>query len=131
FLINKYQQEFKKHGNKAKSLQRVISKVGNATLMTNLTTAAGFGTFIFTKSELLKEFGIVAFLNILFLFLLCLIVIPIIYSYMPLPKEKHLAHLGKNYMRSFITWIENTIRKHSVAVFAVAVGLLVSEIIGI
>lgn len=131
FLINKYQQEVKKHGNKAKSLQRVISKVGNATLMTNLTTAAGFGTFIFTKSELLKEFGIVAFLNILFLFLLCLIIIPIMYSYMPLPKEKHLAHLGKNYTKKLVTWIENTIRKHSVAVFAVAVTILSLGIIGI
>ncbi|MGV7106195.1 efflux RND transporter permease subunit [Flavobacterium sp. U410] len=131
FLINKYQQEIKKHGNKIKSLQRVISKVGNATLMTNLTTAAGFATFIVTESELLKEFGIVASLNILFLFLLCLIIIPIAYSYMPLPKEKHLAHLGKNYMNSFIQWIENTIRKHSVAVFAVATGLLVFGIIGI
>lgn len=130
FLINKYQQEIKKHGNKMKSLQRVISKVGNATLMTNLTTAAGFATFIVTESELLKEFGTVASLNILFLFLLCLIVIPIAYSYMPVPKEKHLAHLGKNYMNSFIQWIENTIRKHSVAVFAVAIGLLVLGIIG-
>src|SRR5690606_36539111 len=57
FLINKYQQEVKKHGNQAKSLQRVISKVGDATLMTNLTTAAGFATFIITESTLLKEFG--------------------------------------------------------------------------
>ena len=63
--------------------------------MTNLTTAAGFGTFIFTDSKLLKEFGIVASLNIVFLFILCLIIIPIVYSYMPMPKEKHLAHLGK------------------------------------
>ena len=131
FLINKYQQEFKQHGNKVKSLQRVISKVGNATLMTNLTTAAGFGTFIFTKSELLKEFGVVAFLNIVFLFLLCLIIIPIVYSYMPLPKEKHLAHLGKNYTKSFISWIENLIRKHKVAIFAVAIGALTAGIIGI
>ncbi|HER40744.1 MAG TPA: RND family transporter, partial [Salinimicrobium catena] len=60
FLINKYQQEIKKHGNQAKSLQRVITKVGNATLMTNLTTASGFATFILTESTLLKEFGIVA-----------------------------------------------------------------------
>ncbi len=131
FLINKYQREFKQHGNKVKSLQRVISKVGNATLMTNLTTAAGFGTFIFTKSELLKEFGVVAFLNIVFLFLLCLIIIPIVYSYMPLPKEKHLAYLGKNYTKSFISWIENLIRKHKVAIFAVAIGALTAGIIGI
>jgi uncharacterized protein len=131
FLINKYQQEIKNHGNKAKSLQRVISKVGNATLMTNLTTAAGFGTFIFTDSTLLKEFGIVASLNIVFLFFLCLIIIPIIYSYMPMPKEKHLAHLGKNYMSAFINWIENTIRHHRIAVFSSAIGLLVLGIIGI
>jgi predicted RND superfamily exporter protein len=131
FLINKYQQEIKNHGNKAKSLQRVISKVGNATLMTNLTTAAGFGTFILTDSKLLKEFGIVASLNIVFLFILCLIIIPIVYSYMPMPKKKHLAHLGKNYMATFMNWIENTIRHHRVAVFSTAIGILVMGIIGI
>ncbi|CAM3779491.1 RND family transporter [Flavobacterium cucumis] len=131
FLINKYQQEIKNHGNKAKSLQRVISKVGNATLLTNLTTAAGFGTFILTDSKLLSEFGVVASLNIVFLFILCLIIIPIVYSYLPMPKEKHLAHLGKNYMAKFIYWIENTIRHHRVAVFSTAIGILVLGIIGI
>jgi predicted RND superfamily exporter protein len=39
FLTNKYQQEYVAHGNKARALQRVITKVGTATLMTNLTTA--------------------------------------------------------------------------------------------
>ncbi|MCW1146700.1 efflux RND transporter permease subunit [Flavobacterium lacisediminis] len=131
FLINKYQQEIKNHGNKAKSLQRVISKVGNATLMTNLTTAAGFGTFIFTDSKLLSEFGIVASLNIVFLFILCLIIIPIVYSYMPMPKEKHLAHLGKNYMAKFMQWIENTIRHHRIAVFSASIIILIVGIIGI
>ena len=56
FLINKYQQEIKKHGQQAKALQRVITKIGNATLMTNITTASGFATFVFVKSNLLREF---------------------------------------------------------------------------
>lgn len=131
FLINKYQSEIRNHGNKAKSLQRVISKVGNSTLMTNLTTAAGFGTFIFTDSKLLKEFGIVASLNIVFLFFLSLIIIPILYSYMPLPKEKHLAHLGKNYMASFLNWIENAVKYRRVTIFAFVISLLVLGVIGI
>ncbi|MFD2908823.1 RND family transporter [Flavobacterium ardleyense] len=131
FLINKYQSEIRNHGNKAKSLQRVIAKVGNSTLMTNLTTAAGFGTFIFTDSKLLKEFGVVASLNIVFLFFLCLIIIPIAYSYMPLPKEKHLAHLGKNYMASFLNWIENTVKNRRVTIFAFVISLLVLGVIGI
>ena len=131
FLINKYQQEIKKHGNKAKSLQRVISRVGNATLMTNLTTAAGFATFIITDSDLLKEFGIIASLNIIFLFFLSLIIVPIMYSYMPLPKDKHLAHLEKNYIQFFIDWILITIKKKTIAIYSVAIGLLVFGIIGI
>ena len=131
FLINKYQQEIKKHGNKAKSLQRVISRVGNATLMTNLTTAAGFATFIITDSDLLKEFGIMASLNIIFLFFLSLIIIPILYSYMPLPKDKHLAHLEKNYIQFFIDWILVTIKKRTIAIYSVAIGLLVFGITGI
>lgn len=96
FLINKYQQEIQKHGNQAKSLQRVIAKVGNATLMTNLTTASGFATFILTDSELLKQFGVVASINIIAIFVLSLLIIPVIYSYLRPPKTRHLRHLNKN-----------------------------------
>ena len=88
FLINKYHQEIKQHGNQAKSLQRVIAKVGNATLMTNVTTASGFATFILTNSQLLKEFGIVASICILAIFLLCLLIIPILYSFMASAKKQ-------------------------------------------
>ncbi len=49
FLTNKYHQEYKVHRNKAKALQRVITKVGMATLMTNLTTAIGFATLCSVK----------------------------------------------------------------------------------
>lgn len=130
FLTNKYQQEFLAHGNKARSLQRVITKVGTATLMTNLTTAAGFATFIITNSELLKEFGIVASVSIMALFFLCLIIIPIYYSYQPVPKEKHLEHLKRNYTRSLMTWIEKMVRQNKNHVYIVAVFLFVVSLYG-
>ena len=131
FLINKYQQEIKKHGNQARSLQRVIAKIGNATLMTNLTTASGFATFIFIESKLLREFGILASLNIVAIFLLSLLIIPIAYSYMPSPKEKHLEHLRKNWINFIVQKIENTVRHHRPAVYFSSVGILVLSIIGI
>ena len=130
FLINKYQQEIKQHGNQAKSLQRVIAKVGNATLMTNLTTASGFATFILTNSKLLSEFGIVASINIIAIFLLCLFIIPIIYSFMAVPKYKHLKHLNKNWINKFVDWMEDTVRTKKIAIYATAVLLLCASIIG-
>ena len=130
FLINKYQHEVRKHGNKAKSLQRVITKIGNATLMTNVTTASGFATFIFTKSKLLQEFGTVASLSILAIFILCLLIIPIIYSVMPMPKDKHLEHLSKRWINRFVNWMETMVKHRKITIYVTSLILLIVSIIG-
>lgn len=131
FLINKYQQEVNKHGNQALSLQRVISRIGNATLMTNVTTASGFATFIITDSKLLTEFGIVASLNILGIFILSLLIIPILYSFMAMPKTKHLRHLKKRWIGSFVAWMERIVRNHQITVYVISIIMLLGSIIGI
>lgn len=131
FLINKYQHEIKLHGNQAKSLQRVITKIGNATLMTNVTTASGFATFIFTQSELLKEFGILASINIIAIFILSLLIIPILYSYMPSPNEKHLRHLGKQWIEGFVEWVVKMVKHRRVTIYFTSVAVLVLSVVGI
>lgn len=124
FLTNKYHQECRVHGNQAKALVRVITKVGTPTLITNLTTSFGFATFIVTNNVLLKEFGTVTSINIIALFLLCLFVIPVAYSYMSIPKERHLDHLEKSYSVSFLNWIQKTIKSKRTIVYTVALSLL-------
>lgn len=131
FLINKYQQEVAKHGNKVKSLQRVIMKIGNATLMTNLTTASGFATFILTDSKVLKEFGIVASINIIAIFLLSLLIIPVVYSFMRRPSQKHLKHLNRLYLKEFVKWMENKVRYKRINVYIISIFSLIFGIIGI
>ena len=131
FLINKYQQEIKKHGQQAKALQRVISKIGNATLMTNITTASGFATFVFVKSNLLREFGILASVNIVSIFILALLIIPILYSFMPVPKKKHLNHLERRWIENVVDWMEKIVRKKRVTVYFTTVIVIVAGIIGV
>jgi len=131
FLINKYQHEVKKHGNQARSLQRVISKIGNATLMTNITTACGFATFILTDSQILKEFGTVASINIMVIFILSILLIPIIYSFLPLPKKKHLNHLNNDWLNTFVGFLSNTVKKKRILVFIISILCLCISIIGI
>ncbi|HOD09996.1 MAG TPA: efflux RND transporter permease subunit, partial [Flavobacterium sp.] len=131
FFINKYHQEYHKHANKAKALQRVITKTGTATLMTNITTAVGFATFIATNNDLLREFGIVTTINILAIYLLCLLIVPIFFSYIPPPIPRHLGHLERESLTSFLKWIVNTVKYNRVGVYVTAVCLLVFGIIGI
>jgi len=130
FLINKYQHEVRLHGNKVKSLQRVITKVGNATLMTNVTTASGFATFILTESTLLKEFGVVASLSILAIFILCLLVIPIIYTFLPYPKQRHLEHLNKRWIGGFVNWMERMVKHRKITIYVTAFLLIIGSMIG-
>ena len=131
FLINKYQHEVKKHGNQARSLQRVISKIGNATLMTNITTACGFATFILTDSQILKEFGTVASINIMVIFILSILLIPIIYSFLPLPEKKHLNHLNNDWLNTFVGFLSNTVKKKRIPVFIISILCLCISIVGI
>ena len=131
FFINKYHQEYYKHANKAKALQRVITKTGTATLMTNITTAVGFATFIATNNDLLREFGIVTTINILAIYLLCLLIVPIFFSYIPPPIPRHLGHLQRESLTSFLKWIVNTVKYNRVGVYVTAVCLLAFGIIGI
>ena len=131
FLINKYQQEFAKNRDKLKSLESVIIKIGNATLMTNLTTASGFATFILTNSQVLKEFGIVASLNIMAIFLLSLLIIPIAYSFSGIPNKKHLKHLENVSIKKIVKWLEGRVRKERLKTYIISLISLILGIIGI
>jgi len=131
FLLNKFHHEYSIHGNKIKSISRIITKVGNATLLTNTTTALGFATFMFTDSTVMKEFGLVASINIFGVFLLSILLVPIIYSFRGDPKTRHLKHLDKKWTHGIIEWIKSIIETSRPTIYAVSILLLVISIIGI
>ncbi|MFI0491583.1 RND family transporter [Flavobacterium sp.] len=131
FLINKYQQEILLHRNQAKALQRVISKIGVSTLMTNLTTAAGFATFMITGNDLLFEFGLVTSINVITVYLITLLIVPIASSFVAIPKEKHLYHLRKTYLSSVLNWVEYAVRNNRKTIYIIYGLLMVFSIIGV
>lgn len=131
FLTNKYHQEYKIHRNKAKALQRVTTKIGMATLITNVTTAIGFATFAGSSNKLLIEFGIVTAINIFALFFLCLAVIPIFHSYIPAPKDRHIEHLDRGSVKRFMDWILHNIKYNRTKVYLVTFSLFAISVFGI
>ncbi|TLX77134.1 RND family transporter [Labilibacter sediminis] len=131
FLLNKYHQEYRKHGNKIKALQRVIRKIGNATFLTNLTTASGFATFIFTSSRILVEFGIIAAINIIGVFILSLLLIPIIFSFLSAPKERHLNHLDNKAVNNIVDKLVHISLNHRNTVYITTGAILLLGFIGI
>ena len=131
YMLNKFHHEYVSHGNKIKALQRVIIKIGNATFLTNLTTASGFATFIIVKSDILKQFGIVASLNILSLFLLSLLLIPIIFSFIGPPSSKSVKHLESKLVSRVIEQLLKMTQHYRTVVYFATIIILGVGIYGI
>lgn len=131
FMVNKYHAEYVRHGNKIKALQRMVQKIGNATFLSNLTTAAGFATFIITSSQILKDFGIIAFASITTVFVICIILIPTVFSFLPVPDKKQTKHLYNRFINQLIDRIIRLVGYHRTAIYAITTCLLVVGIIGI
>ncbi|TBX27177.1 patched family protein [Jiulongibacter sediminis] len=106
FLINRYQEEFLKCNDQILALKIAIEKIGKTTFIANVTTFIGFFVFYFTGSPLLLEFGLVAAISVLATWAVSLILIPIIFSYNPKPKAKHVRHLENKNISKFLEFID-------------------------
>lgn len=129
-LLNKYHSEFKNHGNKIKSLSRMVQRIGLTTFLANLTTAIGFGVFYFTKSRLLMEFGLVAAINVMATYLISIILIPIVFSYLPEPDVKHTRHLQAKRINKLLEWIDKIVHHHYKVVFVTVIVIVVISVYG-
>ncbi len=130
YILNKYHWEYRLHGNKIRALSRVIQRIGPASLMVNTATAAGFGAFILVSNQLLREFGIVAAISIFIEYILCILMLPIIFSYMDPPGEKHLSHLNNKFFSKILEKIIYLIEFKRPAIFITAGVLTFIGIVG-
>jgi predicted RND superfamily exporter protein len=130
YLMNKYHAEFAAHGNKMLAISRVIRKVGVATFLTNLTTAIGFLVLLTADITILREFGIVAGINVMATFVVSLILIPGVFSWMPPPSAKHLRHLDFKLIDTLLTGIDLSVHRHRAMIYSITIVLVGFAVIG-
>jgi uncharacterized protein len=131
YLLNKYHLEFDKTKDKLTAINVVVQKMGLATFLTNLTVAIGFLTLLATDITILREFGIVAGINIMVLFFVSLIMIPSVFSWLPVPTERHLRHLNFPLMGSFLRSIDLMVHRKRLLIYIVSIATAVISVFGI
>lgn len=130
YLLNKYHQEYSRHGEKRKALTYIIQRIGFVTLLTNFTTAIGFLVLLSTDITILREFGIVAGVNIIATFIVSIILIPGIFSYLPAPTKRQLKHLDARPLDKVLTTFDLLVHRHKYTVMGVTAVILVISIVG-
>ncbi|MBY0482196.1 MAG: MMPL family transporter [Chitinophagaceae bacterium] len=131
YFLNKYHTTYKEIPDKDKALVTMVGRMGIVTLFCNIAAAIGFAVFAFTKSALLKEFGVVAGINIMALFLISLLFIPSVLSYLPSPKPKHVRYLDNKYLEYILVKIERWAFHHAKWVYGITAIITVLAVMGI
>ncbi|MBK8609705.1 MAG: MMPL family transporter [Chitinophagaceae bacterium] len=131
YFINKYHSSYLQHGDKEKSLFDMVSKMGVVTLFCNLTAAIGFGVFALTKSAILQEFGVVAGISIMIIFVVSFILLPAALSYLPAPKPSQTKYLNNKWIINLLLRIERWVFHHQKTVYAVTAVVLIFSVVGV
>jgi uncharacterized protein len=131
YILNKYHWEYRSHGSKLRALTRVVERIGFASLMTNAATAFGFAAFILIPNQLLREFGIVTAINIMLEYLLCILLLPIIFSFIKPPSQRHVKHLDSSFFGSILNKIIYLINNRRGVIYTISGILLIIGIFGI
>jgi len=130
YFLNKYHSTYKKTGNKEQSLIDMVSKMGIVTLFCNLTAAIGLAVFALTKSEILKEFGVVAGISIMMIFVISFILLPAILSFMKVPPQKELKYLDIKFFTTLLLRIEHWVFNHKKIVYSITLVTVIFSLIG-
>ncbi len=131
YFLNKYHSSFRDTREKNKALHEMISKMGVVTLFCNIAAAIGFGVFALTKSAILKEFGVVAGINIMMLFIISIILIPAMLSFLPDPKPRHMKYLTNRWLTTVLDWLEIWALHHKKTIFISTTIILLISVAGI
>ncbi len=130
YFFNKYHSTYKKTGNKEQSLIDMVSKMGVVTLFCNITAAIGFAVFALTKSAILREFGQVAGLSIMMIFVISFILLPAALSIMPVPGKRQLAYLDIKFFTNLLLRIERWVLHHTTIVYSITILIIFLSILG-
>lgn len=131
YLLNKYHLEYVKTQDKMLAITTVVQKMGLATFLTNLTVAIGFLTLLSTDILILREFGIVAGINIMVLFFVSLVMIPSVFSWLPTPSKKHLRHLNFKVMNDGLKVVDGMVHRNRLAIYLVSLMVAAISVYGI
>ena len=130
-ILNKYHTELAEGKNKFNALNIAIQRSVSSLFFANVTTSIGFAVFCAIQNKLLFEFGLIASLNVMSTFLFSVILVPTIFSYLPIPSPKHLKHLDRKRLRQILGKIALITQNYRKTIYIAVVIICAVSLIGL
>ena len=130
YFLNKYHVSWNETGVKYEAIRTMVAKMGIVTLFCNIAAAIGFAVFALTKSAILQEFGVVAGINIMVIFFISFLFIPVVLSFLPTPKNRHTRYLENKWLQAVLDRLEIWSLNHRRFIYGITVLVTLLAIVG-
>lgn len=130
YFLNKYHLSFIQTGNREQALIDMVGKMGIVTLFCNIAAAIGFAVFALTKSAVLQEFGVIAGINIMVIFLISFLLIPAVLSYLPPPGPQQMRYLSNQWLLAILSRLEVWSVHHRKLIYAISAAAVIVALAG-
>ncbi len=136
YFLNKYHTNFIKNtangepAPKENALIDMVSKMGVVTLFCNITAAIGFAVFGFTESAILKEFGLIAGMSIMVIFVLSFVILPSVLHIIKPPTATQTRYLHNKWMTALLDKLQHWATYKQNAILAITAIVLIVSILG-
>lgn len=107
------------------ALKNVIVRIGPANLLTNMTTAVSFASFIITRNALLVPFGILASVCIMLTYILTMVLLPTFFSYQKKPEGKSVNYMNSPRINYIMDKVSTFVLSKKRIIYAVLAVLLI------
>lgn len=129
-IMTRYIDELRKGLSRPQALRITVKEIGLATLLTSLTTAAGFASLATSRILPIRDFGINAAIGVLIAFFTVIFLTSALLSWF---KVEQIVKLGKGqaFWDRSMAWTYQVTKNHSRSIWAISAGLLILCIVGI
>lgn len=101
-MISGYLDGLEKNNKRLLAIELMSHRLSSPILLTSLTTAIGFSTIMINEVIMLKEFGLITSISILYNFFITITLVPILLKYFGSKKKPEIK--TSNFGDNFISW---------------------------
>lgn len=130
-ILSKYLEELESGFSKVQALQVTFKEIGVATLITSLTTAAGFLSLLVTDVDMVKIFGVNSAVGVVLSYVLLMLFLAAV---LPFFDQSHLlknSQKSKRIWYPVLNWTYHTVRNKPKSIIAYTILISLVSIVGI
>ena len=127
-ILTKFHEELIKGYDKREAIQHTVQKIGSAIMLTSVTTAVGFLSLVSTNITMIREFGAIVAVAVIFAFIVSITFIPAMLMILKMPSEARLQRVTRSFRHRFLQWVVSVNNRRQTSIVIVSLLLVLTFI---